>query len=39
MENTNLSDTIVELDSLDAPGWGFWGGVAVGIGIGVIIAT
>lgn len=39
MENNYLSGAMVELDSLDAPGWGFWSGVGVGVGIGIIIAT
>ena len=42
MENNIHELSIVELESLDAPGWGdFWSGVAVGIGVGAIavIAT
>jgi len=34
------NDSMVELESLDAPSWGdFWTGVGVGIAVGVIIAT
>jgi hypothetical protein len=42
MEKNIHELTIVELESLDAPGWGdFWSGVAVGVGVGalVVIAT
>jgi len=35
------NDSIVELESLDAPGWGatFWTGVGVGFGIGIVVFT
>lgn len=35
------NDLMVELDSLDAPGWGatFWTGVGVGFAIGVVAFT
>ena len=42
MEMMTAEQPLVELESLDAPGWGdFWSGVAVGIGVGaiVVIAT
>lgn len=28
---------VEELEDLEAPSWGFWAGVAVGAGIGVVL--
>jgi hypothetical protein len=41
MEMMTAEQPLVELESLDAPGWGaaFWTGVGVGVAVGVVVLT